>query len=99
MKGLVFGGILCLPHHPAADIHGLVRAVIRTKNWLWAEEMLAKIGVPQTHALWNTGLWSETKSAVEQLVSQQHYGQILICPVAEAYIGPDHYRPLTRDQF
>lgn len=93
MKGLAYGGVLYLPKHPAADINGLVRAIVRTKNWLWVEEILSRAGIARTHALWSLGLWSETKSAVEQMVSQQHYGKLLICPLVEAYIAPERYRP------
>jgi hypothetical protein len=94
MKGSVFGGILYLPQHPAADIHGLVRGAIRTKSWLWAEEILSKAGIERTHALWSLGMWSESKSAVEILITQQHYGELLICPLVEAYLNSEHYVPL-----
>ena len=85
-----------MPQHPAADIHGLVRGAIRTKSWLWAEETLGKAGVERTHALWSLGLWSESKSAIEILVTLQHYGELLICPLVEAYLHPEHYQPLPK---
>ena len=93
MKGVVYGGVLYLPEHPSADIHGLVRACIRTRSWLWAEEQLSKqTNVLRTHMLWSSGLWSISQSAVEIMVSQQHYGELLICPLVEAYINPEAYR-------
>ena len=97
MKGIPYGGVLYLPEHPSADIHGLVRAVIRTKSWLWAEEHLTKqTNVLRTHHLWTSGFWSESKSAVEILVSQQHYGELLICPMVESYINAEAYKPYRK---
>lgn len=93
MKGSVYGGVLHLPNHPAADIHGLVRGAVRTHSWLWAEEILQKAGIARTHALWSLGLWSESQSAVEILITAQHYGELLICPLVESYLAAEHYRP------
>jgi hypothetical protein len=98
MKGFVFGGVLYMPDHPAADIHGLVRGCIRTRTWLQAEELLTARGIQRTHALWSLGFWRQSQSAVEILISQQHYGELLVCPLVEAYLNAAHYKPYKPSQ-
>lgn len=99
MKGTVYGGVLHLPAHPVSDIHGLVRAVIRTSSRLRAEENLEAIGVPNPSALWRNGIWSESRSAVELLVTETHYGKLLVCPLDAAYVTAEKYRPLSKEYF
>lgn len=98
-KGTVFGGVICLPQHPASDIHGLVRCVIRTKSWLHAERNLESIGVRNAFALWREGIWSISYSSIEQLVTEAQYGRLLVCPLAAAYVTASTYQPLEKQYF
>ena len=93
-KGTVYGGVISLPQHPDSDIHGLLRCVIRTTSRLRASEALEMIGVKRPFALFLEGIWSESKSAVELLVTEQHYAEIMVCPLAAAYVSPEKYRRL-----
>lgn len=100
MKGTCYGGPLYLPAHPDADMNGLVRCVIRTKSWIRCEEAIQYIyGDPASfkiRALLESNLWRVSESAVEQLVSATHYGEILVCPLAACYIAAEKYKRLEK---
>jgi hypothetical protein len=90
MKGLVFGGTVKLPTSPHADMHGMVRAVVRTKLFTGAIVAMARLGVhvlPQD--LGRT--WSVSTSAIESEITAPAYGVVFICPLALAYLRAEHY--------
>ncbi len=99
MKGSVFGGILYLPKHPYADIHGLVRGVMRTKSATYVNNALEALGVQNCRALWSEHVWCESGSAVERLVTETHYGEMMVCPLVESYLNAGKYVPLGKEWF
>ncbi len=98
-KGTVYGGILYLPRHPFADIHGYVRGVMRTKSSAYVNNALEALGVENCRALWFEHVWGESGSAIEKLVTEQHYGEMMVCPLVEAYLKADRYQSLGREYF
>lgn len=94
MKGSVYGGVLYLPQHPYADIHGLVRAVMRTKSWAYVSLALEQLNVVNPSLMLRNGIWGQSGSAVEKMVTETHYGEMLVCPLVEAYLKPEHYQRL-----
>ena len=95
MKGSVYGGVLYLPQHPFADIHGLVRAVMRTKSWGYVSLTLEQLNVVNPSLMLRNGIWGQSGSAVEKLVTEGHYGEMLVCPLVEAYINAAKYERLV----
>jgi hypothetical protein len=95
-RGSVYGGVLYLPDHPASDMHGLVRAVIRTRSEVYANRALERLGFLGTRPLWACKIWSESGSAIEKLITETHYGELLICPLVSAYLKAELYQPLER---
>jgi len=94
MKGSVYGGVLYLPQHPYADIHGLVRAVMRTKSWAYVSLALEQLGVVNPALMLRNGIWGQSGSAVEKGVTESHYGCLMVCPLVEAYINAAKYERL-----
>lgn len=95
MKGLVFGGVLCLPSHPDSDMHGLIRCIVRTKSAAYASAALRMAsGIDNPQVLFRLGIWSESASAIERMVTEQHYGEVWVCPLVSAYITASKYRRL-----
>ena len=94
MKGSVYGGVLYLPQHPYADIHGLVRAVMRTKSWTYVSMALEELNVLNPSLMLRNGMWGQSGSAVEKIVTETHYGQMLVCPLVEAYLNAGKYERL-----
>ncbi len=99
MKGSVYGGVLYLPAHPFADIHGLVRAVMRTKSMLYVNQALEALGIENTRALWAERMWADSASAVEKLVTEPHYGAMMVCPLVSAYLKAEKYQELGKEYF
>jgi hypothetical protein len=99
MKGTVYGGILYLPAHPFADIHYLVRAVMRTKSILYVNQALEALGIDSPGALWRAHLWAESSSAIEKLVTESHYGAMMVCPLVSAYLKAELYQELGKEYF
>lgn len=97
MKGSVYGGILYLPQHPYADIHGLVRAVMRTKSWAFVSLALEQLNVVNPSLLARNGIWGQSGSAVEKLVTEGHYGELMVCPLVSAYLDASKYERLSPD--
>ena len=97
MKGSVYGGILYLPQHPYADIHGLVRAVMRTKSWAYVSLALEQLSVVNPSLMLRNGIWGQSGSAVEKQVTEGHYGELLVCPLVEAYLNAEKYQRLSKD--
>jgi len=101
MKGTCYGGVIYLPNHPDSDMNGLLRCVIRTKSWIYCEQSIESLqsGYFKVRALLEFRIWQPSNSAVEQLVSETHYGEILVCPLASAYISPDRYKRLGKEYY
>lgn len=99
MKGSVYGGVLYLPRHPFADIHGLVRAVMRTRSALYVTNAMEALGVHSPMGLWNNHMWAESGSAVEKLVTESHYGEMMVCPLVAAYLHAEKYHILPKEYF
>ena len=97
MKGTCYGGVIYLPSHPDSDMHGLLRCVVRTKSWLYCENAIESLQLTpwKARTLLESNIWQPSKSAVEQLVSETHYGEILVCPLVSAYISPEKYKRLA----
>ena len=94
MKGSVYGGVLYLPQHPAADIHGLVRAVMRTKSWAYVNMALEQLNVVNPSLMLRNGIWGQSGSAVEKMVTEGHYGEMMVCPLVSAYLDAAKYERL-----
>lgn len=95
MKGSVYGGVLYLPQHPYADIHGLVRAVMRTKSWAFVSLALEQLNVVNPSLMARNGIWGQSGSAVEKLVTEGHYGELMVCPLVSAYLDASKYERLS----
>ncbi len=94
MKGTTYGGIVHLPEHPDADLHGLVRVAIRAGSFLAAKDLLAeKYGVVLGGG-WNTRIWQTSSSHAEILATERQYGVLLACPLAKQYLRPEDYQPV-----
>ena len=91
-KGIVYSGIAYLPDHPDADLHGLVRACIRERSRLAAMQKLRRAGIPLVGS--TNMIWQQSASHVEQMATERHYGEILICPIVFQYLDANNYRPL-----
>jgi hypothetical protein len=98
-KGNVYGGVLHLPAHPAADIHGLVRAIMRTRNQQFVNTALGGLGVQGPAALWREHIWCESGSAIERLVTESNYGVLMVCPLVSMYVKADAYQKLDERYF
>lgn len=98
-KGSVYGGILYLPRHPFADIHGYVRAVMRTKSAAYVNNALEALGVENCRAMWFEHVWCESGSAIEKLITETHYGEMMVCPLVEAYLKAERYVSLAKEYF
>lgn len=89
-KGQVYGGACKLPTSPHADMHGMVRAVIRTKLFTEAIDAMRRLGVviiPQD--LGRT--WAVSASAIESEITARAYGEVFICALHLAYLRPESY--------
>jgi hypothetical protein len=95
-KGKVYGGIVHFPVHPKADMHGLVRFVMRTRDAQFVRIALESYGIRTSEWLWNCGIFSESKSAVEQLATEHHYGEVMVCSLVEAYLSADKYSRIPK---
>ena len=98
MRGTVYGGMIYFPQHPCADMHGMVRACIRSRNWLTVRHAWKAYGIdfeinPNLHLK----LWQESKSVVERNATEGRYGEILVCSLVEAYLRVDRYAKIPRE--
>ena len=90
----VFSAVICIPGHPAADIHGRLAACVRTRKRVQALVAFESIGKGSHWCAWNIGMLCESLSVVEVTVTEGHYGQIFVCPLNLAYTAPEHYQKL-----
>ena len=90
-KGTVYGGTVRLSSSPDADMHGYLRAVIRTHLFAGVMTALSRFGLRVLREdLGRT--WSVSTSAVEQEVTLHQFGELFTCPWALAYLRADSYR-------
>ena len=97
LKGTVYTGIVYLPKHPEADMHGLLRCVVRTQGLTELTSILRIYDIPFSPALFNWGLWCESKSIVEQHATGPHYGRVMVCSLERLelqFLSPEGYREL-----
>jgi len=94
MKGTVYTGIVYLPKLPQADMHGLLRCVVRTQGLTELTSILRIYDIPFSPALFNWGLWCESKSIIEQQVTETRYGRVLVCSVSFQYLALEAYREI-----
>ena len=93
-KGTVYSGIVCMPDHPDADLHGLIRVVIRAISKLDVREKLDEFDIWM--APWHSKIWQESKSHAEHQATERHYGELLACPLALQYLRPENYKPISK---
>lgn len=89
MKGICVGGIGRFPRHPAADMHGFVRIVCRARDWQAVAHIFERYDIRGIHG----GMFEISKSQLEQMVSAQHYGELLVCPLTGQYLEAANYEP------
>lgn len=95
-KGTVYTGIAYLPKYPDADMHGLVRCVVRTSSVLRLAEALRVYDIPFHPLMLSQGIWCESKSAVEELASVSQYGQAIVCPLWCQYLKVENYKVIPK---
>jgi len=91
MKGTVYSGLIYLPSHPQADVHGQIRCVVRTQGITNLTTALRRFDIPFSPVLFNYSLWSESKSAIEQQATERHYGVPMVCPTWCQYLKVENY--------
>ncbi len=94
-KGTVYSGIVYLPDHPDADLHGLLRVCIREASVSHAINKLDN-SLIHTHCLWTRKIWQESKSHAEAQATERHYGELLTCPLVSQYLRPENYKPIPK---
>ena len=92
----VYGGILKYPSHRLADMHGLIRAVVRTRTRLQVTSILASHGIELPPSVWILGIWCESKSVTEEHVTAAHNGKVFVCNLPEMYIKAERYEVLQK---
>lgn len=96
VKGITYSGIAHFPEHPDADLHGLVRLVIREANMILVAEKLNRAGISYMPALFATRVWQVSQSRAEEEATERHYGELLSCPIALQYLKPENYKPIPK---
>ena len=94
LKGTVFTGLVYLPSHPKADIHGQLRCIVRTAGMTNLTTILRRFDIPFSPVLFNYNLWCESKSVMEIQATERHYGEALVCPTWQQYLGAENYVPI-----
>jgi hypothetical protein len=82
-SNLVFAGIACFPRSPLADLHGLIRVVVKAGNRHKALSTLHKAGIKQCY------FFTITWSAVERAAAKPN--AILACALPFMYLKAEHY--------
>ena len=75
----VYGGILSIPSHRLADMHGLVRACVATSRRLNVRSILGTFDIQLPPSVWIMGLWGDSKSRVEEEVTETSPGKVFVC--------------------
>jgi hypothetical protein len=92
MKGTVYTGIIFLPKHPNADMHGLLRCAIRTNGGMSELTRILRIyDIPFSPVLFNWGIWCESKSMAEAAATERNYGRAMVCPTWCQYLESSRY--------
>ncbi len=95
MPGTVFGGVIYLPQHPDADLHGMLRACIRCRSRLQIEHALQAFFIPFNPTLaFQHHYWAESQSVAEHQATEKHYGELMACPLQRAYLSAACYNPV-----
>lgn len=97
MKGTTYAGIVHLPRHPEADIHGLMRAVMRTDSLFRLEQACQLWDIPFRMSLFGMHVWGESKSIAEIHAGELHYGVLLVCRLDQAYLSSEAYQPIPKN--
>jgi hypothetical protein len=93
---IVYSGIIHMPAHPMADMHGNIRAVIKAKT-LWAVKKLLEEDYGVDVRISDMGrFWHESKSAVERKLAEISYGIVYGCPLALSYMAIANYQPFPQ---
>ena len=96
MKGTVYTGIVYLPKHPQADMHGLLRCAVRTERGMSHLAAILRVyDIPFSPMLFNWGIWCLSESVVEQTATELYYGRALVCPLWCQYLEPGKYKPIS----
>lgn len=95
MKGIVYSGIVYCAAHPLADMHGLLRVCVRTRNRLQVGTLLARHEIALHPSMWLTGIWCESQSIAEQHATERHYSELLACSLPQQYLSPEVYQPFS----
>jgi len=84
----IWGGIAYAPQHPAADMHGLVRVVLKAPSKHAAIQRLKRLGIKQWVAL------QITQSAIEQAAANNLAADdgVLFCELQVAYLRVQNYK-------
>jgi hypothetical protein len=92
MKGTVYTGIIFLPKHPNADMHGLLRCAVRTNGGMSELTRILRIyDIPFSPVLFNWGIWCESKSMAEAAATERNYGRAMVCPTWCQYLESSRY--------
>jgi hypothetical protein len=86
---LVFAGIACYHRSPLADLHGLIRVVVKAGNRHKALSTLHKAGIKQCY------FFTLTWSTVERAIAKP--GAILACALPFMYLKAEHYEVVEPD--
>ena len=86
-----------MPQHPFADMAGLLRVALRTSSRTAIESILARYALAVPQQYWTYGIWRESQSASELHATETHYGEVLVCPLALAFLRPENYQPLAKE--
>jgi hypothetical protein len=96
VKGTVYTGIVYLPKHPQADMHGLLRCVVRTSGVQNLASALRVYDIPFHPMMFSQGIWAESVSITEQYASSNHYGEVLVCELWQQYLKAENYQPVPK---
>ena len=90
-KGTTYTGIVYLPKHPHADMHGMLRCIVRTRGMSELTSILRTYDIPFSPVLFNYGVWCESKSIIEQTATEHNYGRAMVCPIWQQAVSVDAY--------
>lgn len=97
----VFGGIIHLPQHHLADMHGLLRGIVRLNSRLKVRSVLSHYRIEIPPSAWLMGLWCESKSLIEASATEGFDGQVFVCSLPMMYLKTEYYErlnnPVSRD--
>lgn len=98
MNGTVYSGIVHIPQHPDADMHGLLRLTVRCRSRLHLSQIIRNQGIVHfPNSAWQSGIWQDSKSAVEQAVTSDQFGVLFTCRLIDQYVRVDVYHPMQRE--